>query len=110
MMKTTRILTLLATSTILSVGAMAHCGNCAGDKTISSLHGHADKNLVGVAAETETFATLVAAVKAAGLVETLQGKGIRPFQVHYAKRRYTTLPKDLSAAPAGGCNPANLQP
>ncbi len=38
-----------------------------------------DKNIVGLAAETESLSTLVTAVKAAGLVETLSGKG--PFTV-----------------------------
>jgi uncharacterized surface protein with fasciclin (FAS1) repeats len=37
------------------------------------------KDLVGVAAEAGSFNTLVAAVKAAGLVETLQGDG--PFTI-----------------------------
>ena len=37
------------------------------------------KNIVEIAAETGSFNTLVAAVKAAGLVETLSGKG--PFTV-----------------------------
>ena len=39
----------------------------------------ATKDIVAVASEAEDFSTLVAAVKAAGLVETLQGKG--PFTV-----------------------------
>jgi uncharacterized surface protein with fasciclin (FAS1) repeats len=39
----------------------------------------AAKDIVGTAAGIEDFSTLVAAVKAAGLVETLQGKG--PFTV-----------------------------
>ena len=38
-----------------------------------------DKNIVGLAAETESLSTLVTAVKAAGLVETLSGNG--PFTV-----------------------------
>ncbi|MEM7542220.1 MAG: fasciclin domain-containing protein [Pseudomonadota bacterium] len=47
-------------------------------------HGAADHdahtpNIVEVAASNENFSTLVAAVKAAGLVETLQGEG--PFTV-----------------------------
>ena len=37
------------------------------------------KNIVEIAAEAGTFSTLVAAVKAAGLVETLSGEG--PFTV-----------------------------
>ncbi len=39
----------------------------------------ADKDIVATAAASKDFSTLVAAVKAAGLVETLQGKG--PFTV-----------------------------
>ncbi|TQV86126.1 fasciclin domain-containing protein [Exilibacterium tricleocarpae] len=39
----------------------------------------ANKDIVAVAASNEAFTTLVAAVKAAGLVETLQSKG--PFTV-----------------------------
>lgn len=39
----------------------------------------ADKNIVEIAASNDSFSTLVAAVKAAGLVDTLQGDG--PFTV-----------------------------
>ena len=42
-------------------------------------NGGADDNIVGVAAGNKDFSTLVAAVKAAELVETLSGKG--PFTV-----------------------------
>lgn len=42
-------------------------------------HNTATKDIVAVAAANGSFNTLVAAVKAAGLVETLQGKG--PFTV-----------------------------
>ncbi|MBT8445713.1 MAG: fasciclin domain-containing protein [Gammaproteobacteria bacterium] len=44
-------------------------------------HGHSapKQDIVGVAASNDDFSTLVAAVKAAGLVETLQGDG--PFTV-----------------------------
>ena len=41
--------------------------------------GHASKNIVEVATAAGSFTTLLAAVKAAGLVETLQGSG--PFTV-----------------------------
>ena len=41
-------------------------------------HGH-KKDIVGVAASNDAFSTLVAAVKAADLVDTLQGQG--PFTV-----------------------------
>ena len=40
---------------------------------------HGEKNIVQIAAGLEDFSTLVAAVKAAGLAEVLQGKG--PFTV-----------------------------
>ena len=46
--------------------AMAGCGTC-------------DKTIVEVAAGNKDFSTLVAAIKAAGLVETLSGEG--PFTV-----------------------------
>ncbi len=47
---------------------------------ITALKANADdKDIVGVASANGSFKTLVAAVKAAGLVETLQGKG--PFTV-----------------------------
>lgn len=62
-------LALLATSLLFSVGvgtSLADCGTC-------------DKTVVEVAVQTKGFKTLVAAVKAADLVETLSGKG--PFTV-----------------------------
>jgi uncharacterized surface protein with fasciclin (FAS1) repeats len=61
--------------------AFAHCGSCgSGD---DHTHAKAEKaeaaestpDLVGIAASNEDFSTLVAAVKAAGLVEVLQGEG-----------------------------------
>ena len=58
----------LATSVVLvgNVRSFADCGTC-------------DKTIVENAVATKDFSTLVAAVKAAGLVETLSGKG--PFTV-----------------------------
>ena len=50
----------------LSTTCFAHCGTC-------------DKTIVEVAAGNDDFGTLVTAVKAAGLVETLSGDG--PFTV-----------------------------
>src|SRR5271166_4677369 len=47
--------------------------------TINNLSAAEQKTIVGVAAGAGQFNTLVAAVKAAGLVETLNGKG--PFTV-----------------------------
>ena len=63
------ILTLLATTFVFVSAvqeAFAGCGTC-------------DKTVVQNAAENDTFTTLVAAVKAAGLAETLSGDG--PFTV-----------------------------
>ncbi len=47
--------------------------------TVSAVADHHEKNIVEVAAGNKDFSTLVAAVKAAGLAETLSGKG--PFTV-----------------------------
>jgi uncharacterized surface protein with fasciclin (FAS1) repeats len=51
----------------------------AGLSTLAMAAANAAENIVGVAAANPDFSTLVAAVKAAGLVETLSGKG--PFTV-----------------------------
>ncbi len=47
--------------------------------TVALAGGHGAKDIVDTAAANENFSTLVAAVKAAGLVETLKGDG--PFTV-----------------------------
>lgn len=63
------VLALVAAAMIFSLGsrpALAGCGTC-------------DKTIVENAVNIDGFKTLVAAVKAAGLVETLSGKG--PFTV-----------------------------
>lgn len=70
MRTTTRRLTLLAfAAAALGTPALADHHKPAGDKP----------NIVGVAAGNPDFSTLVTAVKAAGLVETLSGPG--PFTV-----------------------------
>jgi uncharacterized surface protein with fasciclin (FAS1) repeats len=56
----------LVIALVAAVECRAGCGTC-------------DKTIVQVAAASEDFETLVTAVKAAGLVETLSGKG--PFTV-----------------------------
>ena len=56
----------LALALVAAVECRAGCGTC-------------DKTIVEVAAASDDFETLVTAVKAAGLVETLSGKG--PFTV-----------------------------
>ncbi|MGI9473521.1 MAG: fasciclin domain-containing protein [Rubripirellula sp.] len=63
--------------------ALAGCGTC-------------DKSIVEVAVEADNFKTLVAAVKAAGLVETLGGKG--PFTVFApTDEAFAKLPKGTVA-------------
>lgn len=54
-------------------------GECSASQNASASTCTAGKDLVSVASGADNFKTLVAAVKAAGLVETLQGKG--PFTV-----------------------------
>jgi uncharacterized surface protein with fasciclin (FAS1) repeats len=74
--------TILSFAAAIAIGtssAFAHSGSCAADEASAS-HGHSySKDIVAVASGAGSFNTLVAAVQAAGLVETLQGKG--PFTV-----------------------------
>ena len=72
-----RILAIVAGSLIAASPALAHCGSCGADQHTSA-HSHG-KDVVAVAQKAGSFETLVAAVQAAGLVETLQGDG--PFTV-----------------------------
>jgi uncharacterized surface protein with fasciclin (FAS1) repeats len=76
------VLVLLASALVFSIGvktSLAGCGTC-------------DKTVVEVAVHTKGFDTLVAAVKAAGLVETLSGKG--PFTVFApTDEAFAKLPK-----------------
>ena len=71
-----RIRTALFT-TIAAVAALTACGDDGNDATTPS--DAAAGTIVEVASATEGFSTLVAAVEAAGLVETLSGEG--PFTV-----------------------------
>ena len=66
MKKITTLLVALAMTCSFATAASAGCGTC-------------DKSVVEVAVKADNFKTLVAAVKAAGLVETLSGEG--PFTV-----------------------------
>lgn len=80
------VLTLVATVLTLACvtqSAKADCGTC-------------DKTIVEVAVAGDNFKTLVAAVKAAGLAETLSGKG--PFTVFApTDDAFAKLPKDTLA-------------
>jgi uncharacterized surface protein with fasciclin (FAS1) repeats len=73
--------------------AAAHCGSCG----VGDDHSHAAEasmgDIVAVASSAGDFNTLVAAVKAAGLVETLQSEG--PFTV------FAPTDKAFAKLPAG---------
>ena len=76
----------LATSVVVASNArsFADCGTC-------------DKTIVENAVATKDFSTLVAAVKAAGLVETLSGKG--PFTVFApTNKAFEKLPEGTVAS------------
>ena len=78
-MNSNHILTVAALAAAFTLTSHLFAGECSASKTASAATCSAGKDLVAVAAGAENFKTLVAAVKAAGLVETLQGKG--PFTV-----------------------------
>jgi uncharacterized surface protein with fasciclin (FAS1) repeats len=71
---------LLVTTVLLTLAvspAFAHCGKCGVGESHAAANAAGD--IVAVAASAGDFTTLVAAVKAAGLVDTLQSDG--PFTV-----------------------------
>ena len=76
-MKSTASLALAALFASAALTLPAHAGSCSASKDSAAAKPAGD--IVAVAAAAGSFNTLVAAVKAAGLVETLQGKG--PFTV-----------------------------
>jgi uncharacterized surface protein with fasciclin (FAS1) repeats len=78
-MKMNRILTVAALLAAVTLTPNLLAGECTASKDASAATSGAGKDLVAVASGADNFKTLVAAVKAAGLVETLQGKG--PFTV-----------------------------
>ena len=78
-MKTHRILTVAALAAAVTLTPSLFAGECSASKDTATATCTAGKDLVAVAAGADNFKTLVAAVKAAGLVETLQGKG--PFTI-----------------------------
>jgi uncharacterized surface protein with fasciclin (FAS1) repeats len=80
-MKTIRILTITALAATVGFFGVAHADTKP-----------ASKDIVAVASGAGSFSTLVAAVKAAGLVETLQGTG--PFTVFApTDEAFAKLPK-----------------
>lgn len=78
-MKQNRILTVAALLAAVTLVPSALAGDCAKDKQASAATCEKTKDIIAVASGADNFKTLVAAVKAAGLVETLQGEG--PFTV-----------------------------
>jgi uncharacterized surface protein with fasciclin (FAS1) repeats len=78
-MKKNSILTVAAIAAVVTLTPSLLAGDCAASKSASASTCTAGKDIVALASGAENFKTLVAAVKAAGLVETLQGKG--PFTV-----------------------------
>ena len=78
-MKKHRILTVAAVAAVVTFTPSLMAGDCAATKNTSASTCTAGKDIVALASGAENFKTLLAAVKAAGLVETLQGRG--PFTV-----------------------------
>jgi uncharacterized surface protein with fasciclin (FAS1) repeats len=76
-MKANQILTVAALVAAVTITPSLIAGECSASKSAST--SAAGKDLVAVAGGADNFKTLVAAIKAADLVETLQGKG--PFTV-----------------------------
>jgi uncharacterized surface protein with fasciclin (FAS1) repeats len=78
-MKNIRILSVAAIMAAVTITPSLFAAECSASKTASTADSPAVQNIVVVASGAGSFNTLVAAVKAAGLVETLQGDG--PFTV-----------------------------
>lgn len=78
-MKNIRILTAAAVAAAFTLTPSLFAGDCSGGKAATAATCTAGKNIVSLASGADNFKTLVAAIKAAGLVETLQGQG--PFTV-----------------------------
>lgn len=78
-MKMNRTLSVAALVAAVTITPNLFAGDYGANKTASAASCAASKDIVAVAAGADNFKTLVAAVKAAGLVETLQGAG--PFTV-----------------------------
>lgn len=81
---------LIVSGLLISAGvAQAHCGACETSATEAKEHSH---DIVDTAVSAGSFETLVAAVQAAGLVETLKGEG--PFTVFApTDEAFAKLPK-----------------
>lgn len=78
-MKTNRILSVAVIATAVTLTPVLFAADCCAPNTSTTAARTPGKDIVALASGAENFKTLVAAVKAAGLVETLQSKG--PFTV-----------------------------
>ena len=76
-MKIRSILNVAAIAAAVTITPNLFAGECSANKSAAKCA--AGKDLVAVAGGADNFKTLVAAIKAAGLIETLQGEG--PFTV-----------------------------
>lgn len=70
-----KLMTTLIAATLIAGSGVAHAAMCGSGED----HKHESKDIVDTAVEAGSFDTLVAAVKAAGLVDVLKGDG--PFTV-----------------------------
>ena len=84
---------ITATAAVLSFGAGAVASFAASPVTVGGAPMYAEKNIIENAVNSKDHTTLVAAVKAAGLVETLSGPG--PFTV------FAPVNAAFDALPAG---------
>jgi len=88
------IITLIVASLTLPFAALqaGSCGSCSSHSKSKDAKTMAKSNIVETAVAADDFNTLVAAVKAAGLVDTLSGKG--PFTVFApTDAAFAALPK-----------------
>jgi uncharacterized surface protein with fasciclin (FAS1) repeats len=73
-MKSIRILTIAMTTVGMTVGSAVWAGSCSAGGTTAAKSAQAS-TVVSVAASSDQFQTLVAAITAAGLVDVLQAEG-----------------------------------
>jgi len=86
---------LSTATTVIALGLLGTAGGVAGASSTATSAGTmatSSKNVVQIAEHTPQLSTLVAAIKAAGLVHTLEGSG--PFTVFApTNRAFAALPK-----------------
>ena len=88
-----KFIRVAATAAVLGLGAGTVATFAAGPVTVGGAPMYAEKNIIENAVNSKDHTTLVAAVKAAGLVETLSGPG--PFTV------FAPVNAAFDALPAG---------